>query len=251
MIGITCALVGRMYFLQVVQYDYHSTISENNRVHVLPITPTRGLIYDRNGVVLADNRPSYNLTITRERTTDLKGELDAIVNLLHLPAEDRAVFDKALKQARHPFVPVTLFYELTEEQIALLAVNEFRLPGVDVEPQFVRHYPLGAHFAHSIGYVGRINEKESKALDSVEYRGTQSIGKTGIERFYESELHGHVGYEEVETNAQGRVLRVLKHTDPIPGKKHRPEPRCQTPGSRRRGLGRPPWFGRRPRPANR
>eukprot|EP01132_Coremiostelium_polycephalum_P021598 gene21598-25635_t len=106
-IGITCALVGRMYFLQVVQYDYHSTISENNRVHVLPITPTRGLIYDRNGVVLADNRPSYNLTITRERTTDLKGELDAIVSLLHLPAEDRGVFDKALKQARHPFVPVT------------------------------------------------------------------------------------------------------------------------------------------------
>ncbi len=144
--------------------------------------------------------------------------MDAIVNLLHLPPEDRGLFDKALKQARHPFVPVTLFYELTEEQIALLAVNEFRLPGVDVEPQFVRHYPLAAHFAHSIGYVGRINEKESKTLDSVEYRGTQSIGKTGIERFYESELHGHVGYEEVETNAQGRVLRVLKRTDPIPGK---------------------------------
>lgn len=134
-------LGGAYVFLQVVQYDYHSTISENNRVHVLPITPTRGLIYDRNGVVLADNRPSYNLTITRERTADLKGELDEIVNLLHLPAEDRAVFDKALKQARHPFVPVTLFYELTEEQIAVLAVNEFRLPGVDVEPQFVRHYP--------------------------------------------------------------------------------------------------------------
>ncbi|MFC6336279.1 penicillin-binding protein 2 [Pseudomonas sp. CCM 7891] len=217
-VGITCALVGRMYFLQVVEFDYHSTISENNRLHVLPITPSRGLIYDRNGVVLADNRPSYNLTITRERAPDLKGELNSIISILHLPVEDRELFDKAMKQARHPFVPVTLFYELTEEQVALLAVNEFRLPGVDVAPQFVRHYPLGAHFAHSIGYVGRINEKESKALDSVEYRGTQSIGKTGIERFYESQLHGHVGYEEVETNAQGRVLRVLKHTDPIPGK---------------------------------
>lgn len=108
-IGITCALVGRLYFLQVVQFEYHSTISENNRVHVLPITPTRGLIYDRNGVVLADNRPSYNLTITRERTTDLKGELDAIVSLLHLPAEDRAVFDKALKQARHPLFRLRCF----------------------------------------------------------------------------------------------------------------------------------------------
>ncbi len=100
-----------------------------------------------------------------------------MVNLLHLPAEDRTLFDKAMKQARHPFVPVTLFYELSEEQIAVLAVNEFRLPGIDVEPQFVRHYPMGpmgAHFAHSIDYVGRINEKESKALDTVEYRGTQS-----------------------------------------------------------------------------
>ncbi|WP_097304491.1 penicillin-binding protein 2 [Pseudomonas chlororaphis] len=217
-VAITCTLIGRLYFLQVVEFDYHSTVSENNRVHVLPITPTRGLIYDRNGVLLADNRPSFNLTITRERTTDLKGELDQVVSLLHLPAEDRVLFDKALKQSRHPFVPVTLFYELTEEQIAVLAVNEYRLPGLEVEAQFVRHYPMGAHFAHSIGYVGRINEKEAKTLDSVEYRGTQSIGKTGIERFYESELHGHVGYEEVETNAQGRVMRVLKHTDPVPGK---------------------------------
>jgi penicillin-binding protein 2 len=216
-VAITCALVVRMYVLQVVEFDYHSTISENNRVHVLPITPTRGLIYDRNGVVLADNRPSYNLTITRERATDVNEELDEVVKLLHLPAEDRTLFDKAMKQARHPFVPVTLFYELSEEQIAVLAVNEFRLPGLDVEPQFVRHYPLGEHFAHSVGYVGRINEKESKALDTVEYRGTQSIGKTGVEKFYESQLHGHVGYEEVETNAQGRVLRVLKHTDPVPG----------------------------------
>ena len=193
--AITCALVVRLYILQVVEFDYHSTISENNRVHVLPITPTRGLIYDRNGVLLADNRPSYNLTLTRERATDVKGELDTLISLLHLPDEDRALFDKALKQIRHPFVPVTLFYELSEEQIAILAVNEFRLPGIDVEPQFVRNYPLGAHFAHSIGYVGRINEKESKTLDSVEYRGTQSVGKTGIEKFYESELHGHVGYE--------------------------------------------------------
>ena len=217
-VAISCALVVRMYVLQVVEFDYHSTISENNRVHVLPITPTRGLIFDRNGVVLADNRPSFNLTITRERAADVKEELDEVVSLLQLPAEDRTLFDKAMKQARHPFVPVTLFYELSEQQIAVLAVNEFRLPGIDVEPQFVRHYPMGAHFAHSIGYVGRINEKESKTLDNVEYRGTQSIGKTGIEKFYESELHGHVGYEEVETNAQGRVLRVLKHTDPIPGK---------------------------------
>src|SRR5476651_881066 len=215
---LSCFLVGRMYFLQVIEFAYHSTISENNRVHVLPIPPERGIIYDRNGVVLADNRPSFNLTMTRERAGDLNEVLEQLMTILKLPDEDRILFAKELKQSRHRYEPVTLLYELTEEQIALVAVNQFRLPGIDVEPQFVRHYPLGAHFAHSVGYVGRINEKESKQLDPVEYRGTQSIGKTGIERFYEDELHGHVGYEEVETNAQGRVMRVLKHTDPIPGK---------------------------------
>ncbi|WP_440092255.1 penicillin-binding protein 2 [Pseudomonas syringae] len=212
----TC-LVARMYFLQVTEFDYHSTISENNRVHVLPIPPERGLIFDRNGEVLADNRPSFNLTLTRERAGDWHKVIDELMTLLELPDEDRILFDKELKQVRHPFEPATLLYELTEQQIAILAVNQYLLPGVDVAAQFVRHYPLGDHFAHSIGYVGRINEKEASHLDN-EYRGTQSIGKTGIERFYESELHGHVGYEEVETNAQGRVLRVLKHTDPIPGK---------------------------------
>ena len=215
--AISCALVVRLYILQVVEFDYHSTISENNRVHVLPIPPERGLIFDRNGEVLADNRPSFNLTLTRERAGDWHKVIDELMTLLELPDEDRILFDKELKQVRHPFEPATLLYELTEEQIATLAVNQYLLPGVDVAAQFVRHYPLGAHFAHSIGYVGRINEKEAAHLDN-EYRGTQSIGKTGVERFYESELHGHVGYEEVETNAQGRVLRVLKHTDPVPGK---------------------------------
>ncbi|MDF2642675.1 MAG: penicillin-binding protein [Pseudomonas sp.] len=214
---LSACLVARLYFLQVTEFAYHSTVSENNRVHVLPIPPERGLIYDRNGVVLADNRPSFNLTLTRERAGDWHRVIDELMSILSLPDEDRILFDKELKQVRHPFEPATLLYELTEEQIALLAVNQYRLPGVDVAAQFVRHYPQGAHFAHSIGYVGRINEKEARGLDT-EYRGTQSIGKTGVERFYESELHGHVGYEEVETNAQGRVLRVLKHTDPVPGK---------------------------------
>ncbi|AHG40697.1 penicillin-binding protein 2 [Pseudomonas syringae CC1557] len=214
---LAICLVARMYFLQVTEFEYHSTISENNRVHVLPIPPERGLIFDRNGEVLADNRPSFNLTLTRERAGDWHKVIDELMTLLELPDEDRILFDKELKQVRHPFEPATLLYELTEEQIAILAVNQYLLPGVDVAAQFVRHYPLGAHFAHSIGYVGRINEKEAAQLDN-DYRGTQSIGKTGIERFYESELHGRVGYEEVETNAQGRVLRVLKHTDPVPGK---------------------------------
>jgi len=185
---------------------------------VLPIPPERGFIYDRNGVLLADNQPSFNMTITRERAGDTAKVLDSVISILHLPEEDRAVFAKAMKQARHPFDPSTLLYELTEDQIALLAVNQFRLPGIDVEAQFVRHYPQGDHFAHSVGYVGRINEKEAKQLNATQYRGTQSIGKTGIERFYENELHGQVGFEEVETNAQGRVMRVLRHTDAVAGK---------------------------------
>ncbi|MFK7606723.1 MULTISPECIES: penicillin-binding protein 2 [unclassified Pseudomonas] len=217
-LAISCALVGRMYFLQVTEFAYNSTVSENNRVHVLPIPPERGFIYDRNGVLLADNQPSFNMTITRERAGDTAKVLDTVISILHLPEDDRAVFAKAMKQARHPFDPSTLLYELSEEQIALLAVNQYRLPGIDVDAQFVRHYPQGDHFAHSVGYVGRINEKEAKQLDPTQYRGTQSIGKTGIERFYEPQLHGTVGFEEVETNAQGRVMRVLRHTDAVAGK---------------------------------
>ena len=217
-LAISCALVGRMYFLQVTEFAYNSTVSENNRVHVLPIPPERGFIYDRNGVLLADNQPSFNMTITRERAGDTAKVLDSVISILHLPEEDRAVFAKAMKQARHPFDPSTLLYELSEEQIALLAVNQYRLPGIDVDAQFVRHYPQGDHFAHSVGFVGRINEKEAKQLDPTQYRGTQSIGKTGIERFYEPQLHGTVGFEEVETNAQGRVMRVLRHTDAVAGK---------------------------------
>lgn len=216
--SLVAILIGRLYVLQVIQHDQQSAVSENNRVHVLPIAPERGLIYDRNGTVLADNKPSFDLTMTRERTGgDSAKVLDTLTQVLGLDEEDRKQFDKDLRRGRKPFEPVTLMVGLNEEQIALIAVNQFRLPGLEVEPQFIREYPLGEHFAHSVGYVGRINEKEAKTLDSTEYRGTQSIGKTGIERFYESQLHGHVGYEEVETNAQGRVMRVLNHKAPTPG----------------------------------
>ncbi|KUM41863.1 penicillin-binding protein 2 [Pseudomonas sp. EpS/L25] len=215
---LACVLVARMYYLQVIQHDYHSTLSENNRVHVQPIPPTRGLIYDRNGIIIADNRPSFSLTITRERADDWRQTLDTLVQVLGLTEEDRELFEKRMKQGRRPFEPVPVLFELTEEQIAKIAVNQFRLPGVEVTAQLVRHYPMGEHFAHSVGYVGRINEQELKRLDPVNYSGTHHIGKTGVERFYEPELHGEVGYEEVETNARGRVLRVLNRTDPKPGK---------------------------------
>ncbi|KAB0548197.1 penicillin-binding protein 2 [Pseudomonas argentinensis] len=215
---LTLVLIARMYYLQVIQYEYHSTLAENNRIHVQPIPPNRGLIYDRNGVIIADNRPSFSLTLTRERAGDWQQVLDVIVEVLELTPDDRELFERRVKQGRRPFEPVPVLFELSEEQIARLAVNQFRLPGVEVVAQLVRHYPQREHFAHSVGYVGRINERELKELDPVEYSGTHHIGKTGIERFYEDELHGKVGYEEVETNARGRVLRVLNRTDPLPGR---------------------------------
>ena len=215
---LTSVLVARLYYLQVVQFEHHTTLAENNRIHVQPIPPNRGLIYDRNGVIIADNRPSFSLTLTRERAGDWPQVLDVIVEVLELGPDERALFERRVRQGRRPFEPVPVLFELSEEQIARVAINQFRLPGVEVSAQLVRHYPLGEHFAHSVGYVGRINEKELKTLDPVSYSGTHHIGKTGIERFYEDDLHGEVGYEEVETNARGRVLRVLKRTDPTPGK---------------------------------
>lgn len=215
---LTLVLVARAYYLQVIQYDHHTTLAENNRIHVQPIPPTRGLIFDRNGVIIADNRPSFSLTVTRERAGDWQAVLDTLVQVLELTAEDRAIFEKRFRQGRRPFEPVPILFELTEEQIARIAVNQFRLPGVEVTAQLVRHYPLGEHFAQSVGYVGRINEQELKKLDPVDYSGTHHIGKTGAEKFYENVLHGEVGYEEVETNARGRVLRVLKRTEPQSGR---------------------------------
>ncbi|WP_027591141.1 penicillin-binding protein 2 [Pseudomonas sp. RL] len=215
---LTLMLIGRMYYLQVIQYEHHSTLSESNRVHVQPIPPNRGLIYDRNGVILAENRPSFSLTVTRERAKDWQAELDRVVEILGLGESERALFEKRVRQGRRPFEPVPIMFELSEEQIARIAVNQFQLPGVEVTAQLVRHYPQQEHFAHSVGYVGRINEQELKRLDPINYSGTHHVGKTGLERFYEDDLHGTVGYEEVETNARGRVLRVLKRTPPVPGK---------------------------------
>lgn len=214
---LTLLLVSRMYYLQVVQFEHHSTLAENNRIHVQSLPPTRGMIYDRNGVVVADNRASFSLTLTRERAGNWETVLDSIVEILELDSDSRALFEKRIRQGRRPFEPVPVMFELTEEQIARVAVNQFRLPGVEVAASLVRYYPQKEHFAHSVGYVGRINEGELKKLDAVNYSGTHHIGKTGIERFYEDELHGQVGYEEVETNARGRVLRVLKRVEPFSG----------------------------------
>lgn len=217
LVFLTLLLMARMYYLQVVQFEHHSTLAENNRIHVQSLPPTRGMIYDRNGLVIADNRASFSLTLTRERAGDWEQVLNSIIEILQLEPESRELFEKRIRQGRRPFEPVPVMFELSEEQIARIAVNQFRLPGVEVAASLVRYYPQKEHFAHSVGYVGRINENELKRLDPVNYSGTHHVGKTGIERFYEEQLHGQVGYEEVETNARGRVLRVLNRVEPVSG----------------------------------
>ncbi|GLS26911.1 penicillin-binding protein 2 [Marinibactrum halimedae] len=220
MMGLLSILIARFYNLQIVHYQDYVTQSDRNRVHVQPLPPTRGLIYDRNGVLLADNRPSYTLSLVKERVKKLDETLSVLSDLVAITDADVEKFKDRLKQRRRPFEAVPLRYRLKEDEIARLAVNEYRLDGVEVEAQLVRHYPLGDLHTHTVGYVGRINERELSSFDEETYQrysGTYTIGKIGLERQYEALLLGKVGYQNVETNARGRVLRVLEQTDPIPG----------------------------------
>ena len=210
-------LISRLIYLQIYQYEFYSTASDNNRIYSQSIAPTRGLIYDRNGVLLADNRPSFNLTAIQENVRDLDTSIELIQNLIELSEEDVEEFKQRLRRRGVPFSSVPVSFALSEEEIARLAVNQYRLPGFQVEAQLVRNYPLGAPIAHALGYLSSITEEELRSLNADEYRGTHQIGKTGIERFYEPLLHGQVGYETVEKNARGQIMDVLDRTDPIPG----------------------------------
>lgn len=211
-------LGARLFYLQVVEHDVFTTRSEKNRVRVEPLPPTRGLIYDRQGQLVAENRPTYNLTIVRERVRDLDATLDRLVDILGLDETQVEAFRKRSRQRQRPYQPALLMSDLNERQIARLAVNRYRLPGVEVEAQWLRHYPSPKIMSHVLGYVGRINEQELASLDSGNYAGTHYIGKTGIEKQYEEALHGKAGLRKVETNARGRVLRELERTPPEPGK---------------------------------
>lgn len=214
-------LIARFYNLQVSNHQDYVTRSDSNRIKVQPIAPTRGLIYDRNGILLADNKPSYTLSIVKERVKDLEATINNIAELIPVEMSDRDHFKRSLKQRRRPYEAVPLRYRLTENEMAIIAVNEYRLSGVEVEAQLVRYYPFGELFAHTVGYVGRINERELKGFSEDVYKlysGTHSIGKTGIEKYYESTLLGTVGSQHIEVNVHGRVLRVLERIDPEPGK---------------------------------
>lgn len=215
-LGLLAVIFSRYYSLQVTEYEIYKTQSERNRVQLQPLPPKRGLIYDRNGVLLADNRPSYILSVVRERVADLDATLAELAVLVPISEGDLENFQKKL-QRRRPYEAVPLRFRLTEKERARLAVNRYRLPGVVVDAQLLRHYPHGELFSHALGYVGRINEREAFELDESDYRGTFHVGKVGVEKFYEDILHGEVGYQNVESNAHGRVLRVLERFAPVPG----------------------------------
>jgi len=211
------ALVARIYYLQVVEHERYAAISENNRVQLQPMAPRRGLIYDRNGVLLADNRPNFSLTLLKEEAGDIDQALARIGEIVTLEPGEIERFRRRLKQRRRPFTSVPVKFGLTEDEIAHISVNYHRLPGVRVEADLVRYYPYANSLVHALGYVGRINERELARLDPENYADTHYIGKLGVEKFYEPLLHGKVGFQKVETNARGRVLRVLERHDPVPG----------------------------------
>lgn len=215
--SLLAVLLLRYYDLQIKDHQRYATLSDENRVHVRAVAPTRGLIFDRNGVILAENRPSYTLSIVTERTSDLEQLLAELKALLGLTDAEMARFEEQKSQYRRPYESIPLRFQLSEENVALLAVNEFRLPGIEVEVELVRHYPFKEAFAHSVGYVGRINDREQAVIEKERYEGTHVIGKIGIEKQYEDLLHGSVGYEYVETDARGNVLRVLEREDATPG----------------------------------
>ncbi len=216
MLLLTLALVARLAWLQIINADHFATLSHNNRISVVPLPPTRGIIYDRNGVILAQNLPSYSLEIVPERTPNLQQTIDELAEIIRIGEHDRERFfqERAL---RRRFESIPIRTRLTEEEAARFAVHSHRFPGVEIEARLIRHYPHGMSTAHVVGYVGRINALDMERIDRSAYTGTNHIGKIGLERQYEDLLLGRVGFQQVETNALGRVLRVLDRTPPYPG----------------------------------
>ncbi len=207
------ALFARLVSLQVVKHDYFFDLSQGNQIRIEPEPPSRGLIFDRNGAALALNRPAYQLEVTREQTPDLPGTLQRLVGLGLLAAED---YDRALKtvKARRSFEAVPVRLQLSEEELATFAVHRPDFPGVEVRPRLTRYYPLGGTGVHALGYVGAISEKDQERIDTANYAGTTLIGKLGVERAFEDELHGETGYQQLLVNAQGRRVERIGLTAP-------------------------------------
>ncbi len=213
---LTFGLIGRLVYLQIVGHEHYTTRAKSNRIKVSPRPPTRGIIYDRKGRILADNIPSYSLELIPEQIEDLGDTLKKLQKLLAISDEKIEQFLKQ-KSRRKSFASIPLLLRLSDGDLAKFSVVRPYFPGVDVHARLVRHYPYGELTAHVVGYVGRINEKELKTLPVAKYRGTHLVGKVGIEKAYESQLHGQTGYAEREANAQGRSIKTVVFDPPVPG----------------------------------
>lgn len=213
---LTFAVISRLFYLQILSHDHYTTLSQENRVTLVPIPPQRGVIYDRNGIVLAQDAPAFSIEVTPDKIENIDVMLQALGEVVSLSEREIKRFRRELKQKRR-FEAVPLRFNLSDEEMARFAVNRYRFPGVEIKARMVRDYPLGELGVHALGYVGRINEAEQKKLDT-NYSGTTHIGKLGIEKAYENILHGTVGVEQVETTARGEAMRVLGHILPVAGK---------------------------------
>ncbi len=213
---LVLVILARLVYLQILSHEHFATLADENRINIVALPPTRGLIYDRNGVLLAQNLPAFSLELTPERIPDLDATIAELRRLLDIGDQDVQRFYKQLRRNR-PFNSIPLKFHLSEEEVARFAVNRHRFPGVEIEARLIRDYPLGPLAVHAVGYVGRISEEELRTLDTSNYSATRFIGKTGVEKYYEDLLHGRVGYKKVETNALGRILREVSRTPPVPG----------------------------------
>ncbi|MDX5406334.1 MAG: penicillin-binding protein 2 [Chromatiaceae bacterium] len=213
-------IIFNMYQLQVVKYQDYQTRSEGNRIKVVPMAPNRGLIYDRSGILLAENRPVFSLELVPEQVSDMKATLNALAELIELTPEQTDNFLKQVRAQRR-FNSIALKEQLTDTEVAIIAANQHRFPGVTVEARLSRHYPFGDLFTHAIGYIGKINSRELQQLEqdgeAANYAASRDIGKIGLERYYQRELHGTMGYQEVEVNNRGRTIRVLRSVPAISG----------------------------------
>ena len=219
LITFSLMLVLRLAYLQFSQYKRYATLSLKNQMSIIPIAPPRGIILDKNGVVLAENMPVYVLEIIPERVKNLQDTLHKLKDLLpSITDDDIENFERARHQ-NHAYVPIPFKLKLTQDEVAIFASNQYQFSGVSIKARLMRYYPLAEKTAHLLGYVGRINVQELQNVNSTNYRSTNFIGKSGIEKYYEDRLHGEVGYQQVETDVSGRTVRVLTKQAPISGSK--------------------------------
>lgn len=215
-LALTVGLVVRLVYLQIVGHEHYATLAKDNSIKIEPLVPTRGIIYDRHGKVLAENTQSFSLELIPEQIKDLDDTLRRLQQLLNISDEKIDLYQKQRKRQKR-FVSTPLLISMTDEELAKFAVVRPYFPGVDIQARLVRHYPYAELASHVIGYVGRINEAEMKSLPLAEYRGSTYVGKIGIESTYEEELHGKTGYAEIETNVQARAINTVNSVPPIAG----------------------------------